>query len=124
MFALRERILALPATARAELEPLIDDVLEQAEFRGRVMALWSVAFLGSTPIGGPVAGWVSEQLGGREVALASGDEVRHLPTPPGQPVAGVIERLDQCLRSRGHEAGHDTASQVPGTGSLLTGAPR
>lgn len=33
--------------------------------RGRVMALWSVAFLGSTPIGGPVAGWVSEQLGGR-----------------------------------------------------------
>jgi len=33
--------------------------------RGRVMALWSVAFLGSTPIGGPIAGWVSEQLGGR-----------------------------------------------------------
>ena len=26
--------------------------------RGRVMALWSVAFLGSTPIGGPVIGWV------------------------------------------------------------------
>ncbi|MBN9756285.1 putative transporter [Pseudonocardia sp. Ae406_Ps2] len=33
--------------------------------RGRVMALWSVAFLGSTPIGGPIAGWVSEQWGGR-----------------------------------------------------------
>ncbi|MEU5841209.1 MFS transporter [Rhodococcus sp. NPDC047139] len=33
--------------------------------RGRVMALWSVAFLGSTAIGGPVAGWVSEQWGGR-----------------------------------------------------------
>ncbi|MEJ8280052.1 MFS transporter [Pseudonocardia spirodelae] len=33
--------------------------------RGRVMALWSVAFLGSTPVGGPVAGWVSEHLGGR-----------------------------------------------------------
>ncbi|APW63484.1 hypothetical protein [Paludisphaera borealis] len=39
LFALRERILALPATARAELEPLIDDVLEQAEFRGRVMTI-------------------------------------------------------------------------------------
>jgi MFS family permease len=26
--------------------------------RGRVMALWAVAFLGSTPIGGPVIGWV------------------------------------------------------------------
>jgi MFS family permease len=33
--------------------------------RGRVMALWAVAFLGSTPIGGPVAGLVSDHLGGR-----------------------------------------------------------
>lgn len=33
--------------------------------RGRVMALWAVAFLGSTPIGGPIAGAVSEQFGGR-----------------------------------------------------------
>jgi len=33
--------------------------------RGRVMALWSVAFLGSTTIGGPIAGWVCEQWGGR-----------------------------------------------------------
>ncbi len=33
--------------------------------RGRVMALWAVAFLGSTPIGGPIAGAVSEAFGGR-----------------------------------------------------------
>jgi MFS family permease len=33
--------------------------------RGRVMALWAVAFLGSTPVGGPVAGFVAEHLGGR-----------------------------------------------------------
>ena len=33
--------------------------------RGRVMALWAVAFLGSTPIGGPIAGFVTDQLGGR-----------------------------------------------------------
>ncbi|WP_214407502.1 MFS transporter [Pseudonocardia lacus] len=33
--------------------------------RGRVMALWTVAFLGSTPIGGPIAGWVSQEFGGR-----------------------------------------------------------
>lgn len=33
--------------------------------RGRVMALWSVAFLGSTAVGGPIAGWVCEQWGGR-----------------------------------------------------------
>ena len=35
------------------------------EMRGRVMALFSVAFLGSTPIGGPIVGWVSQTLGAR-----------------------------------------------------------
>ncbi|MHA3703346.1 MFS transporter [Jatrophihabitans sp. YIM 134969] len=35
------------------------------EMRGRVMALWATAFLGTTPIGGPVAGWVAETWGGR-----------------------------------------------------------
>jgi MFS family permease len=33
--------------------------------RGRVMALWAVAFLGSTPIGGPIAGLISGHFGGR-----------------------------------------------------------
>jgi MFS family permease len=35
------------------------------QMRGRVMALWSVAFLGSTPIGGPIAGAVSQYVGPR-----------------------------------------------------------
>ena len=35
------------------------------EMRGRVMALFSVAVIGSTPIGGPVIGWVGDQFGGR-----------------------------------------------------------
>lgn len=34
------------------------------DMRGRVMGLWSVAFRGSTPIGGPIAGWVTEHVGG------------------------------------------------------------
>jgi MFS family permease len=33
--------------------------------RGRVMALYLVAFMGSTPIGGPIVGWVGEQFGAR-----------------------------------------------------------
>jgi len=33
--------------------------------RGRVMALWFVAFQGSTPIGGPIVGWVIAQTGPR-----------------------------------------------------------
>lgn len=35
------------------------------QFRGRVMALWSVTFTGSTPIGGPVVGLVADTLGPR-----------------------------------------------------------
>lgn len=41
------------------------------QMRGRVMALWAVAFLGSTPIGGPIVGWVGEHIGPR-VALGLG----------------------------------------------------
>lgn len=41
------------------------------EMRGRVMALWSIAFLGTTPIGGPLVGWISEEMGPR-VGLALG----------------------------------------------------
>jgi MFS family permease len=33
--------------------------------RGRVVALWLVALQGTTPIGGPIAGVVTEYLGGR-----------------------------------------------------------
>ncbi len=33
------------------------------EMRGRALALTAVVFLGSTPIGGPIAGWVSEMFG-------------------------------------------------------------
>ena len=33
--------------------------------RGRVMALWALAWLGSTPIGGPIVGWVGQDVGAR-----------------------------------------------------------
>jgi MFS family permease len=33
--------------------------------RGRVMALWAVGFMGSTPVGGPVIGWVVQVAGAR-----------------------------------------------------------
>jgi MFS family permease len=41
------------------------------QMRGRVMALWSVAFMGSTPIGGPAIGWVTG-LAGARVGLGVG----------------------------------------------------
>ncbi len=33
-----------------------------SEMRGRMMALQSVAFLGSTPIGGPITGWIGDHI--------------------------------------------------------------
>ncbi|MEZ5349839.1 MAG: MFS transporter [Microthrixaceae bacterium] len=35
------------------------------EMRGRVLAIQAMLFLGSTPIGGPLIGWLSEELGAR-----------------------------------------------------------
>ena len=40
--------------------------------RGRVMALYSVVFLGSTPIGGPIVGWLSELAGPRSGLVLAG----------------------------------------------------
>jgi MFS family permease len=37
----------------------------EPSMRGRVMSLWFVAFQGSTPIGGPIVGWVMVQAGAR-----------------------------------------------------------
>lgn len=37
--ALRDRVRALPSRARSEIEPLMNDVLEQAEYRSRVLAI-------------------------------------------------------------------------------------
>ncbi|SCL17862.1 Predicted arabinose efflux permease, MFS family [Micromonospora rhizosphaerae] len=35
----------------------------EAAFRGRVMALWVLVFLGTNPVGAPVIGWVAETFG-------------------------------------------------------------
>ncbi len=70
--------------------------LESApEMRGRVMALWSVAFLGSTPIGGPIVGWLGEHVGPRWALVvggvaalaAAGLGLAALRRPTGEPVS-------------------------------------
>jgi predicted MFS family arabinose efflux permease len=56
----------------------------EPEMRGRVMALYSVVFLGSTPIGAPLAGWLSESIDPRAALVMAG--VAAL-------VGGVLARL-------------------------------
>ena len=48
------------ATCNSLLQLRSDPVM-----RGRVMAVYTIALLGSTPIGGPLVGWVSEEFGPR-----------------------------------------------------------
>ncbi len=51
---------AFIATANTTLQ-----LTSRPEMRGRVMALYAIAFLGSTPVGSPIIGWISGQWGPR-----------------------------------------------------------
>lgn len=42
------------------------------ELRGRVMALFSMALLGSTPVGGPLVGWIGDHVGPRWSLVVGG----------------------------------------------------
>ena len=67
-FALELLVLVPVGAAGIAFTAMANGVLQTEtapEMRGRVAALFTVAFLGSTPIGGPIIGWVSEQLGPR-----------------------------------------------------------
>jgi MFS family permease len=55
------------ATANSTLQLTARD-----EMRGRVMALYALVFLGSTPIGGPIVGWISQEWGARAGLFVGG----------------------------------------------------
>jgi MFS family permease len=75
------------------------------EMRGRVMALWALAWLGSTPIGGPIIGWISEEFGARWSLLAGG-----IPTVAvgvvAYPLLTRIQRRSDLLAVDPETAGH------------------
>ncbi len=59
--------IAFIATANATVQLESDPVM-----RGRVMALFATAFLGSTPIGGPLMGWISDVSNPRVTLVVGG----------------------------------------------------
>jgi MFS family permease len=70
--ALEVPALALLGAAAVTFAATINSTLQLAvapEMRGRVMALYSVVFLGSTPIGGPLSGWIAEAFDPRASLL-------------------------------------------------------
>jgi MFS family permease len=68
-------LLAPLGAASVTLAASVNSALQLASepaMRGRVMALYSIVFLGSTPIGAPLAGWLSEQLDPRAALVMAG----------------------------------------------------
>jgi MFS family permease len=67
-------VLALLGAAAVTFAASINSSLQLAvepAMRGRVMALYSVVFLGSTPIGGPLSGWLSQAYDPRLALLVA-----------------------------------------------------
>ena len=81
--------------------------------RGRVMALYSVVFLGSTPIGGPIVGWLAEVAGPRSGSCSPGSRR----SPPGSAArspspAGAIPSSAPCdVATRPRRAAAGAASR-------------
>ncbi len=73
--ALEIPVLAGLGAAAVTFAATINSTLQlavSAEMRGRVMALYSVVFLGSTPIGGPLVGWLSQAYDPRLALMLAG----------------------------------------------------
>ncbi|MET0458332.1 MAG: MFS transporter [Ilumatobacteraceae bacterium] len=58
-------LVGLSSIAFMTSSTAIVQVLAAPEYRGRVLAIQSMVFLGSTPIGGPIVGWVADVAGPR-----------------------------------------------------------
>jgi MFS family permease len=90
--------------------------LESApEMRGRVMSLWTMAFLGSTMIGGPIIGGIGEHIGPRW-ALTLGSiaafAAAGLAAWVFQRQSRSLAATDEAPRSRGEEDRESRAAGV------------
>jgi len=90
-------MIAFMITGNATLQLRTDPAM-----RGRVMALFSVVFLGSTPIGAPIAGWLAQQFG-PQVAISIGGTIAI--------VAGSIALRRRAVRLQA-EADAEAAADV------------
>lgn len=99
------------------------------ELRGRVMALWIVAAVGSRPLGAPLVGWVSERFGPR-YGMALGATIVLLVGVPlwewlrqRAPTTGLRTGTMAKAPLPGHQTvGSERARSLPTT--ITTGVPR
>jgi len=84
----------------------------EGQMRGRVMALWAIVFLGSTPIGAPIAGVVAEHFGAR-VALGMGAVATLLAATYGATALRRIRAEERREELQGGPPGIQAATGVP-----------
>jgi MFS family permease len=92
--------------------------------RGRVMALWALAWLGSTPIGGPIVGWIGQEAGARWPLIVGGAATLIC----GIAVLPALNKIDRAAAASA--AGPDSATTAgagavaaaSGAGDLAHGA--
>jgi MFS family permease len=91
------------ATAKTILQ-----LAARPEMRGRIMALWALAWGGSTVIGGPLVGWVAAQFGSRWGLIIGGAPTILL----GLILLPVLRHRDSTINHRA-EDGPSSASDLP-----------
>jgi MFS family permease len=99
-------LLGVTSIAFLTASTSIVQVESAPEMRGRVLALQAMLFLGSTPVGGPIVGWVSQQFGARwaiglgaVAALGAGawGMVRARRAAEAKPLAVVVHRAPSSV---------------------------
>ena len=98
-------IMVLLITANSMLQ-----LSAKPQARGRVMALYSIVLLGSTPIGSPITGWIGEHLGARWAFLMNGG----VALVTGLALLGARRRTGTQAREASLESG---VPETPGEGS-------
>lgn len=100
-------VLGLFSIAFLTMSTAIVQLRSAPEMRGRVLALQAMLFLGSTPIGGPIVGWVAQSFGARW-SLALGALACVAAGSWGMAVVGRDDRgdaLDQAIENATAAAG-------------------
>ncbi|MER5752989.1 MFS transporter [Streptomyces sp. NPDC002088] len=86
--------------------------------RGRVMALYMMVFMGGSPVGAPIAGWVTDTYGVR-AGLAAGGAVA---AAAAVTIGLIVARIGGLRLSVGWNHGHPRVGFVPRERELATAA--
>jgi MFS family permease len=71
-FVLLTPVIGITALTTITAANTVMQLTVPAELRGRVMALYLMVFMGGTPLGSPLVGWIGEELGARWSLIGGG----------------------------------------------------